>query len=88
MDFPEREASLIEQQARSELLDRVVTFCSLEWSDSEEQNKVMGIKKNPVYHALTRAANNLSLPWHTSVVEIADCNFNIVTGKLSKCMKS
>ena len=44
--------------------------------------------QNPVYHAPARAAINLSLPWHSSAVEIADCNFNIVTGKLSKRMKS
>ena len=44
--------------------------------------------KNPVYHALARAAINLSLPWHRLTVEIADCNFNIDTGKLSKHMKS
>ena len=44
--------------------------------------------KNPVYHAPTRAAINLSLPWHRSAVEIVDRNFNTVMGKLSKCMKS
>ena len=86
MDFAESEASLIAKQACSELLDRVVNFCSLDRSDAEDQNKALGIE-NPVYHALTRAAINLSLPWHSSAVEIADHNFNIVTGKLSKPVK-
>ena len=43
--------------------------------------------QSPVYHALTSAAITLSLPWHSSAVEIADHNFNIVTGKLSKRMQ-
>ena len=76
MDFPETEASLIVKQARSELLDRVTSFCCLERSDAEDQNEVLGMQ-NPVYHALTRAAINLSLPCHSSAVEIADRNFNI-----------
>ena len=44
--------------------------------------------QNPVYHAPTRAAINLSLPWHNSAAEIAGHNFNIIVGKLSKRMKS
>ena len=44
--------------------------------------------KCPVYHDPSRATINLALPWHSSVVEIADRNFNFVTGKLNKCMKS
>ena len=74
MDFPETEASLIAKQAHSELLDRVTSFCCLERSDAEDQNEVLGMQ-NPVYHALNRAAINLSLPCHSLAVEIADCNF-------------
>ena len=44
--------------------------------------------QNPVYHVPFRAAINLSVPWHSSAVEIVDHNFNIVTGKLSKLSKS
>ena len=36
MDFPESKGSLIAKQTRSELLDRVVTFCSLETPDAED----------------------------------------------------
>ena len=84
MDSPETEASLIAKQAPSEL---VMTFCSLERSNAEDQNKVLGMQ-NPVFHAPTRATINLSLPWHSTAVAIADRNFNIVTGKLSKHMRS
>ena len=42
MDFPESEASLIAKQARSELLDWVATFCSLERSDTEDQRRGHG----------------------------------------------
>ena len=47
----------------------------------------MGMKR-PIYHDPTRASINLALPWHRSVEEIAGCNFDIITGKLNKCMKS
>ena len=33
---------------------------------------------------MVRAPINLTLPWHSSSVEIADRNFNIVTGKSMK----
>ena len=48
MDFSESETG------PSELLDRVGTFCSLERSEVEEQNKVLGML-NPVYHVPIRA---------------------------------
>ena len=47
----------------------------------------MGMQ-NPVYHDPARATIKLASPWHRSAVEIVDCNFNIITGKLSKHMKS
>ena len=47
----------------------------------------MGIKC-PTYHDPARASINLALPWHSVAEEIADLNFNIVTGKLNKRMKS
>ena len=87
MDFPESKVSLIETQAHSELLDWIAIFCSLKRSDTEDQRRVKGMK-NPVYHGPTRAAIHLALPWYRLAVEIADRKFNIVMGKLSKCMKS
>ena len=47
----------------------------------------MGMK-HPIYHDPVRATINLALPWHCSVAETADRNFNIITGKLNKHMKS
>ena len=43
---------------------------------------------NPIFHALARASINLTLSWHSSAVEVADHNFNIIMGKLSNNMKS
>ena len=47
----------------------------------------MGMK-HLIYHDPARATINLALPWHSSAEEIAVCNFNIIMGKLNKCMKS
>ena len=80
---------LISQVARSELLDLnwVAGFCGLERGETEDQRRSMGMKHS-FYHDPSRTTINLALPWHSSVEEIADCNFNIVTGKLNKGMKS
>ena len=43
---------------------------------------------NLTYHAPVRALINLTLPWHSFSIEIADCNFDMVTGKLFKSIKS
>ena len=87
LDFPESEASLIAKQARSELLDRVANFYELERGDPEVQRNVMGMIR-PAYHDPARASNNLALPWYSVATEIAHLNFNIVTGKINKRMKS
>ena len=86
-DFPESEASLIAKLAHSELLDRVANFCELERGETEDQRKIMGMNR-PAYHDPARASINLALPWHSVAEEIADLNFNIITGKLNKRMKS
>ena len=86
-DFPECEASLIAKQALSELLDWVAKFCELERGDPEDQIKVMEMNR-PSYHDPVRASINLALPWHSVAIEIADLNFDIVTGKRNKRMKS
>ena len=85
-DFPESEADLIAKQARSELLDRVVSFCELEREDTKEQKQVMGVK-HPLYHDPARSTINLGLPWHSIAEEIADLNLKIVNGHINKCMK-
>ena len=41
-----------------------------------------------VANFVTRATIDLALPWHSVAEEIADLNFNIVTGQLNKRMKS
>ena len=85
-DFPECEVSLIAKQAQSELLDRVANFCELESGDTEEQKRVVGMKR-PLYHDPARYTINLSLPWHSVAEEIADLNLEIVNGHIKKCMK-
>ena len=81
-DFPHTDASLIAKQARSQLLDWIANFCELERGETEDQRKVMGMKR-PTYHNPAKASINLALPWHSVAEEIADLNFNIVTGNLS-----
>ena len=39
-------------------------------------------------HKKKNEEHNLALPWHSTAAEIADLNFDIVTGKLNKRMKS
>ena len=87
-DFPECEASLIAMQAWSELPDQVANFCELERGDTEEQKRVVGMKR-PLYHDPARSTINLSLPWHSVAEEIhvADLNLKIVNGYINKRMK-
>ena len=75
------------KQAISELLDWVAKFCELERGDPEDQRKVMEMNC-PSYHDPARASINRALPWHSVAIEIADLDFDIVTGKLNKHMKS
>ena len=41
----------------------------------------------PVYNAPARKSIELSLPWHSSTIPIADRNHSIVLGRLNKYMK-
>ena len=43
--------------------------------------------KHPFYHDPARATINLALPWHSVAEEIADLNFNIVSGQLNRRIK-
>ena len=71
---------------RSEALDKVAEFCKLDRQDSGAKREVMGMRL-PVYNAPARKAIELSLPWHSSTIPIADRNHNIVLGRLNKYMK-
>ena len=48
--------------------------------------EVMGMRL-PVYNAPARKLIELSLPWHSSTIPIADGNHSIVLGRLNKYMK-
>ena len=85
--FQRARPPFIAKQAHSELLDRVANFCELERGETEDQRKVMRMNR-PAYHDLARASINLALSWHSVAEEKTDLNFNIVTGKLNKRMKS
>ena len=83
----DNEAVLREKQAHSEALDRVEKFCNLDRQDPESQKEVMGMRL-PAYNAPAKKSIEISLPWHSSTIPIADRNHNIVRGKLSKSLKS
>ena len=81
----DKEAALREKQARSEALDKVAEFCKLDRQDSDAKREVMGMRL-PVYNAPARKSIELSLPWHSSTIPIADTNHNIVLGRRNKYM--
>ena len=82
----DNEAVLKEKQARSEALDRVAEFCNLDRQDPQIQKEVMGMRL-PAYNALAKKFIEISLPWHSSTIPIADMNHDIVRGKLNKSLK-
>ena len=82
----DNEAALREKQARSEALDRVSEFCKLDRQDTEAKKEIMGMRL-PVYNAPAKKSIELSLPWHSSTIPIADRNHDIVLGKINKFMK-
>ena len=77
---------LKEKQARSEALDRVAEFCNLDRQDPQIQKEVMGMRL-PAYNAPAKKSIEISLPWHSSTIPIADMNHDIVRGKLNKSLK-
>ena len=79
-------AVLKEKQARAEALDRVAEFCDLNRQDPQSQKEVLGMRL-PAYNAPAKKSIEISLPWHSSVIPIADMNNNIVRGKLNKSLK-
>ena len=82
----DNEAGLREKQARSEALDRVTEFCKLNRQDTEAKKEIMGMRLH-VYNAPAKKSIELSLPWHSSTIPIADRNHDIVLGKLNKFMQ-
>ena len=82
----DNEAVLKEKQARSEVLDKVAEFCNLDRQDPQIQKEVMGMRL-PAYNAPAKKSIEISLPWHSSTVPIADMNHDIVRGKLNKSLK-
>ena len=81
----DNEAVLKEKQARSEALDRVAEFCNLDRQDPQIQKEVMGMRL-PAYNAPAKKSIEISLPWHSSTIPIADMNHVIVRGKLNKSL--
>ena len=77
---------LKEKQARSEALDRVAEFCNLDRQDPQIHKEVTGMRL-PAYSAPAKKSIEISLPWHSSTVPIADMNHDIVRGKLNKSLK-
>ena len=82
----DNEAVLKEKQARSEILDKVAEFCNLDRQDPQIQKEVMGMRL-PAYNAPAKKSIEISLPWHSSTIPIADMNHDIVRGKLNKSLK-
>ena len=86
-EFPvdlDNEAVLKEKQARSEVLDKVAEFCNLNRQDPQIQKEVMGMRF-PAYNAPAKKSIEISLPWHSSTIPIADMNHDIV--KFNKSLK-
>ena len=82
----DNEAVLRDKQAHSESLDRVAEFCNLDRQDPQIQKEVMGMRL-PAYNAPAKKSIEISLPWHSSTIPIADMNHDIVRGKLNKSLK-
>ena len=72
----DNEAVLKEKQARSEVLDKVAEFCNLDRQDPQIQKEVTGMRL-PAYNAPAKKSIEISLPWHSSTIPIADMNHDI-----------
>ena len=70
-----------EKQACSKILDQVAEFCQLEIANAEEKKEITGLRF-PVYNASKKRSID------SSRVQIGARNHDIVSGKLSKYMKS
>ena len=82
----DNEAVLKEKQAHSEILDKIAEFCNLNRQDPRVQKEAMGMRL-PAYNAPTKKSIEISLPWHSTTIDIADLNNDIVRGKFNKSLK-
>ena len=82
----DNEAVLKEKQASSEILDKVAEFYNLDRQDPQIQKEVMGMRL-PAYNAPAKKSIEISLPWHSTTIPIADMNHDIVRGKFNKSLK-
>ena len=82
----DNEAVLKEEQARSEVLDKVAEFCNLDSQDPQIQKEVMGIRL-PANNAPAKKSFEISLPWHSSPFPTVDRIHGIVRGRLIKFLK-
>ena len=82
----DNEAVLKEKQACSEVLDKVAEFCNLDRQDPHIQKEVMGMRL-PAYNAPAKKSIEISLPFHSSTIPIADMNHDIVRSKFNKSLK-
>ena len=62
-------------------------ICKLDRQDAEAKKEIMGMRLH-VYNARVKKSIELSLPWHSSTIPIADRNHDIVLGKLNTFMKN
>ena len=67
----DNEAVLKEKQARSDILDKIAKFCNLNRQDPQVQKEVMGMRL-PAYNAPTKKSIEISLPWHSTTIDIAE----------------
>ena len=74
------EAVLKEKQSRSEILDKVAEFCNLNRQDPRIQKEVMGMRL-PAYNAPAKKSIEISLPWHSTTIPIADMNHGYSQGQ-------
>ena len=82
----DNEAVLKEEQARSEVLDKVAEFCNLDRQDPQIQKEVMGMRL-PAYNAPAKKSIKISLSWHSSAFPIVGRIHDIVRGRLIKFLK-
>ena len=62
-------------------------FWQLDRANAEAKKEITGIRL-PAYNAPAKAAIDLALPWHSSTVQIAARNHDIVLGRLAKYIEA
>ena len=84
----DNEAVLKEEQAHSEVLDKVAEFCNQDRQDPQIQKEVMGIRL-PAYNAPAKKSIKISLPWHSSAFPTVGRihGIHVVRGRLDKFLK-